>query len=71
MDKRQLLQQHKANQRLAIGLLLFAGAVAASVFGWRLAHHKPAMPSGSGYGMAYVHENTPPSTSQAETPDAR
>lgn len=44
---------HRKNLRTAWLLVLFAVAVAGSVFGWRALNHAPMMPTTSGYAAAY------------------
>lgn len=43
----------RRNLVLAVALLVFAFALAASVFVWRYTHNQPAIPQGGSYGQTY------------------
>lgn len=43
----------RRNLLLALGLVVFAFCVAASVFVWRYSHNQPAIPQGGSYGATY------------------
>lgn len=43
----------RKNIMLAVVLLVFAFALATSVFIWRYQHNQPAIPQGGSYGATY------------------
>ena len=50
-------QLRRRNLALAAALLVFAFALAASVFVWRYSHNQPAIPQGGSYGATYQVQN--------------